>query len=212
MAVELVPSVLASTTRQFKHRLGIARRLSRHVHIDAMDGRFVPTRSLSAKILRRYDLSGSTVHLMVKQPAAWLPIALAIGCRRVFVHLELGQALKRIIPLFERAGIEVGLAVNPSTRLTRLGPWMRSGRWVLVMSVRPGRYGGTFLPRTVDRVQEVHQHWPKARVACDGGMNDTTIPAIVGAGSTMIVVGSDVMLSRQPTVEFRRLRRLTAHR
>lgn len=210
MPVELIPSVLATTPRQLNQRWARAEALGKVVHLDIMDGVFVRQRSVSASSISHYQARKPfEVHAMVKRIDV-LESVLTV-CRPQLVYLPV--ELKSQRPLFERLvrryNAEVGYAISPKTSLTTLWPILKNTTSILVMSVYPGRYGAPFLPSTVRRITTVRKQRPKARIMVDGGMDKVTIPRCIAAGCSGVIVGSDVMLRRNPGPEWRRLRRLT---
>ena len=209
MAAKVFVAVLASSARQFRSRLQTAKKITSDLHIDIMDGLFVPTKSISPSVLAQTRLpSTAEIHLMVRDPLAWLNAIKRSGARHAVLHWELGAAkLGPLVIMFERAGIRVSLAVNPSTGFRGLTRFA-GRRSVVVMGVNPGTYHSRFIPKTVARVKAMHGMAPKNVIACDGGMHDTTILKVVKAGANHIVVGSAIMLAPNPAQVFRQLQRV----
>ena len=208
MAVEIIPSVLAARADSFRLRLRRAERLSRIVHIDLMDGQFVQTNSLSLLAARQIQPSVRTdVHLMVAQPLDWLPLLARWPTRRVILHSELGPRLRFVLAAARANHWLIDLAINPTTPLRTLQRWIRHVHGLHVMTVRPGRYGAPFVPRMVDRIQELVKRYPRRPVAVDGSVNLKTAPGLVSAGARRLVVGSYLQRSSQPTEALAALRR-----
>src|SRR5262245_57300597 len=137
MAVELVPSVLAAQAGVWRQRLRRAERVSRAVHIDLMDGRFVSTRSIAPGTARRYVPTKKVdVHLMVGKPLDWLPVLLHWPTRRVIVHCELGADLRFFLAAARANRWAIDLALNPDTPISRLRPWARYVSGFQVMTVQ----------------------------------------------------------------------------
>lgn len=208
MAVELQPSVLARTLPEFRRRLAVAERLSPHVHLDLMDGRFVSTRSLGpAGLAKVHWKHRPDVHAMVVNPVAWLATFSALRPRRVYVHCELPeQVLLPTIAFLRSNRIQVGLAINPQTPLRRLEPWKRVAQAILVLGVTPGRYGAPWHPKTVQRVRELRRRWPQLPVVVDGHVDAKRLPLLVGAGVSGAIIGSAVMESSQPELAWKHLK------
>lgn len=210
MAVELIPSVLATTTPQLRRRLQVAQRLSPVIHVDLMDGRFVRRRSVSLRSWQRQALrSRLEIHAMVKDVSAIMDDLLKLQPRRVYVHVELGRRLRPIMAALRSHHVRIGVAINPGTATSAVVPYLAAADTILVMSVHPGRYGAPFLPRMVQRIAQLHRRYPTKTIACDGGMNVETIPRVIQAGAQRIIVGSDVVLNRHPQLAWRRDRGLT---
>lgn len=199
MAVEIIPSVLARRLDQFRVRLALAERVSHRVHVDVMDGKFVPTRSVTPEALVRFPWRQPVeLHLMVKEPERWLEVAMPKAIGEVIIPVELGPRLRYCIALFRSNGKKISLAINPTTPLSRLWPWLEHVKQVHVMTVRPGRYHAAFIPAMIDRVAELHVQAPRLRITCDGGVTPKTIGRLVQAGARRMIVGSYLQNAEHP--------------
>lgn len=210
MVGKLVPSVLATTAGQLRRRVTIAKQLSRSIHLDVMDGRFVAYRStpLGPHLRLLRDL-GLEMHLMVRSPERYWGVIKKLRPRLVYLPIELGTQLVPALRHLRSLGVVPGVAINPSTPVDRLRAVPSSIRDVLIMSVRPGRYHAPYLTATSKRIIAIRKQWPQLRLTCDGGMNTTTIPIVRKAGVSRCIVGSDLMFHPEPAVEWRRLQQLT---
>lgn len=213
MAIELVPAVLAVNRRQFTSRLARARHLSPHIHLDLMDGHFVPTRSVD---LARQAVPSTRcsveIHAMVDSVGALVGPVLRWHPRRVFVHVELGDRLWPLIAFLRSQRIAVGLAINPTTRPAACQPFVAKVDALMVMGVKPGRYQAPYQPLILRKIAAIHRRWPKLKISCDGGMNPLTVAGVVRAGAKRLIIGSDVILNPRPQMEWRLLQRLTPGR
>ncbi len=206
MRVKIIPAVLAGTAQQFDRRLALALELSRELHIDVMDGRFVKTRSVSQTFLRSKKLPTRTEwHCMVVQPENWLPLLLPGAKQRIIIPVELQPKLPVLLALFRSRKIPVSLAINPDTPIGKLTPWLSRVSECTVMGVRPGAYGGRFWPGTVERVRQLHVRYPRCTITADGGVTPQTAPRLVAAGASRLVVGSFLLRSRDPAQALRQL-------
>lgn len=210
MAVELIPSVLATTATQLTKRAALAERLGTTIHLDVMDGKFVSKKSVSLTALSRRSWRRRVeIHAMVDDPITIISLLDALHPKRVYLHVELGSAVLPIIAVLRSRHIEFGLAISPRTNLHVLKLYIRYATSVLVMSVQPGRYQAPFWPGAIERIRTLRRRWPKVKVAIDGGMNERTIPRAIRAGVHRIIVGSDVMLHPTPEAEWHKLKSLT---
>lgn len=211
MGVDLIPAVLATNPRQLRRRLTIARRCSRTIHLDIMDGQFVRTRSIPVaryrSLFRGFRIE---LHLMVRSLDPYWDTILTLRPHRVYLHLERKTTLVDDIRRLRLLGIEAGIAINPTTPLHTLTSVRPLVRHLLIMGVHPGRYHAPYITSTVRRIATLHRRWPRLRLACDGGMSTATIPGVIEAGARQVVVGSAVMLGRDPDAAWRRLRQLTS--
>lgn len=203
MRVEILPAVLGRTTAQFRSRLTLAQSLSRWLHLDLMDGKFVPTRSPSPKALRGIRITHPVeVHCMVNHPENWIEPLLHWPTRRVILHAELGQRLRPIFALFRSRKIPVSLAINPGTALQKIRPWASYLDSITVMGVYPGHYGASFQPNTIARVRRLHRKYPHLTIACDGAVSPENLPSLRNAGARRFSVGSYIMQHKSPAEAF----------
>lgn len=167
------------------------------LHIDVMDGHFVPNLTFGPGIvqaLRPVTKLPLEVHLMVDDPAAWIPLFAQAGADTLLVHLEATPHILRMIELMHAKGVKAGVVVNPGTPLNQLEEILPAVDQVLVMTVNPGFGGQQFIPAMAQKVERL----AKAREALqlhfaievDGGMNAQTIAAVEAAD--IAVAGSFV--------------------
>ncbi len=206
MAVELLPSVLARTSLSLQRRWRIASVFGRQIHLDLEDQSFVSGRTVGPAILKRLSSRFPIeAHCMTRHPEKWLEALLHLKISRVIIHVELGAALKTYIALFHSHRWPVCLAINPSTPMQKLTPWLRWVDGVQVMTVHPGRYGAPFQPKMVERIRTLHQRYPRLPLAVDGAMTPKTIPGVIAAGATRVIVGSYLQRAAQPRQAWQQL-------
>jgi ribulose-phosphate 3-epimerase len=165
------------------------------VHLDVMDGHFVPNLSYGAPVIRDWrphsDFPFDT-HLMISEPARYLDDFIHAGCDVIIFHIE---AVPEPVPLLRRiraAGCEAALSLNPPTPLAAIEPFLDEVDAVLVMSVMPGFGGQKFEAAVLDKVRALRAARPGLRVSIDGGINPSTAGAAVKAGAVQLVAGSAV--------------------
>ncbi|MFQ3662151.1 MAG: ribulose-phosphate 3-epimerase [Chloroflexaceae bacterium] len=175
----------------------------RWLHLDVMDGRFVPNMSfgpLVARALRplatRYDAI-LDAHLMIVEPERYLEEFAAAGCERITVHVEASTHLHRTVQTIRALGARPGVALNPATPLGALEEILPEVDLVLVMTVNPGFGGQRFIPGGLDKVARLRQMLRARRldavdIQVDGGVNSETIGPLRAAGATVAVAGSAV--------------------
>lgn len=211
MSGRLIPSITVTSAKQLFQMAELAQELSPVIHLDVMDGKFVSTKSVPIKWLSKVDWYRRVeVHAMVNNLASLLPIIDLVKPRQVYLPVERGVRLLPMMAVLRTRHIQCGLAVNPTTSLQALLPFVRHVKSILVLAVKPGRYHAPLQPMAILRIRQVHRRWPKIQIVADGGMNKATIPRAVLAGATRIIVGSAVMLSRDPEAEWKTLKRLTS--
>ncbi len=169
------------------------------MHVDVMDGHFVPNISIGpavvAAVKRSCDLP-LDVHLMISQPERYVPAFVDAGADWVTVHAEASVHLHRLLAQIRESGAKVGLALNPLTPLAGLEVALPYLDQALVMSVNPGFGGQTFIPGSVARVEAVKRMRdrinPNCQIEVDGGVNVKTAPLLAAAGADVLVAGSAV--------------------
>ncbi len=149
-----------------------------YIHVDFMDGKFVKNKTLPFKELKniyRYTSKRLDVHLMVMDPKKYIKKFATLNTEYISFHVEVGDKIEEAIKLVHRYGIKCGLAINPSTPLEVLDPYLDKIDLVLLMSVEPGRGGQEFIFDTVDRLKELKKTIKSKKlpikIEVDGGIN-----------------------------------------
>ena len=169
------------------------------MHIDIMDGVFVPNISFGFPVLKHVaQLSEKPldVHLMIVQPEKFINEVKALGAMMMNVHYEACPHLHRVIQQIKDAGMKAGVTLNPATPVSLLADIIADVDMVLLMSVNPGFGGQKFIPHTLDKIRElralIERTGSHALIEVDGGVNEETAKALVEAGADVVVAGSYV--------------------
>jgi len=169
------------------------------IHVDVMDGRFVPPITLGPVVVeavRRATRLPLDVHLMIVEPEKHIPDFVKAGASSVTVHVETCPHLHRTLGQIRELGATPSVTLNPSTPLSALEEVLGEVGMVLVMSVNPGWGGQSFIPASVDKVRRLRAmldaRGSKARVEVDGGVNPQTARQVVAAGADVLVAGNAV--------------------
>jgi ribulose-phosphate 3-epimerase len=169
------------------------------IHIDVMDGNFVPNITVGAAMvaaLRPLTSLPLDVHLMVREPARQVEAFAAAGADYISVHAETDPHLHRTLSHIAELGKRPGLALNPHTPVAAVLPVLYLCELVLLMSVNPGFGGQKFIPSTLDKISELKnclaQRQLDILLEVDGGINFQTAPAIKKAGANLLVAGSAI--------------------
>lgn len=206
--IQLQPSILASDfTRLGEQVLATAVAGLTHIHIDVMDGRFVPNISIGLPIVQALrplaDEHGLFLdtHLMIVEPEKYITAFARAGADLLTVHVETCPHLHRTIQLIKEAGMQAGVALNPATPTTVLEEILSDVDQVLVMSVNPGFGGQTYISNSTNKIRRVrhmvHLTRSSAKIQVDGGINADSIGEAVQAGAERIVAGSAIFKVKQ---------------
>ena len=178
------------------------------LHIDIMDGVFVPNFALGTNLLRKLRPATSLlfdVHLMVQSPEPFIPLFADLGADMITFHAEVDSRLHQLVDRVKKEGKKVGLALNPSTPpefLSYLLPYLDL---VLLMTVDPGFVGQKFIPEVVPKVQRVRKMIEEKGlnldIAVDGGIGEKTVPLLKKAGANVFVAGTTSIFSGREDVE-----------
>ena len=188
------------------------------IHVDVMDGRFVPNLSFGAKVIetaRRCTALPLDVHLMVVEPERYFDDFAAAGASGLTIHAEAAPHLDRQLARIRELGCTAGVALNPSTPLSAVEDVLDKLDLLLVMSVNPGYGGQQFIRRSVDRIARARRMLDAAGSAAalevDGGISRQTIVECWHAGADAFVAGNAVFAAADPAAEIGVLRAQCAH-
>ena len=188
------------------------------IHVDVMDGRFVPNLTFGAKVietLRRRTALPLDVHLMVVEPERYFDDFAGAGATGMTIHAEAAPHLHRQLARIRELGCAAGVAINPSTPLAAVQEVLADIDLLLIMSVDPGFGGQSFIDASVSKVARARAMLDAARsgaaLQVDGGINRDTIGAVWRAGADTFVAGHAIFSSRDPGAELAALRARCAH-
>lgn len=184
-----------------------------YLHIDVMDGNFVPNLSFGANVVRQLrgqsDLTFD-VHLMVEHPEKWISEFAAAGADIIGVHYEATPHIHRALKMIHEAGKKAELVICPGTSVAMITDLLSEVDQVLVMTVDPGLGGQHFLPSMTHKIKQLAeiktQRGFAFEIEVDGGINDQTIAQCKQAGATIAVAGSFVYNHETPAIQIQKLK------
>ena len=196
----LAPSILSADFSRLGEEVRTIEEAGAHViHVDVMDGHFVPNISYGATVMK--SLLGKTelpfdVHLMIEDPDRYIKDFVTDNTEIIAVHQEACIHLHRTLQLIKSYGVKAGVSLNPATPVSTLEYVFEDLDYVLAMSVNPGFGGQKFIPSALEKIKVLYdmkeRRNPNLIIAVDGGITLENVKAVVDAGANLIVAGSSV--------------------
>lgn len=215
-AVKIAPSILSADFTRLGEQIAEAEAGGADwIHVDVMDGRFVPNITIGpliAAAARRATRLPVDVHLMIQEPERYVDAFADAGADYITVHVEASPHLHRIVQQIRERGVKAGVTLNPATPIESISEILPYIDLVLVMSVNPGFGGQSYIPTSTARIARIRRMLDErgldaVELQVDGGVAPATIAEVVGAGASVVVAGSAVYNAKRSVADNLRLLR-----
>jgi ribulose-phosphate 3-epimerase len=213
--IEILPSILSADFARLGEQIAQVERAGiSMLHVDIMDGHFVPNLTLGppvVKSIRKATKLILDVHLMVSDPDKYAPLFIEAGADQVIVHQEAATHLDRTIRMIQSEGARAGVVLNPATPVSMLEDVLHIADYVLIMSVNPGFGGQRFIPNALKKVRRLdamrRDLGLPLPIEIDGGVSLENIAEVARAGVNWVVTGSTVFHSSDPEATVRAMQK-----
>jgi ribulose-phosphate 3-epimerase len=211
--VEIAPSILSADFARLGEEIGAVERGGASViHVDVMDGHFVPNITVGLPVTKAVAAATKLTvdaHLMIEEPGRYAEQFVEAGAQMVSVHVEIDPHIHRTLAAIKSRGALAGVAINPATPLVSLEEALPYADFILLMSVNPGFGGQKFIQTSLDKLRRlrrmIEERGLGTRIEVDGGIDRSNIGEVVAAGAEIIVAGSAVFNTPDPTQAVRDL-------
>ena len=198
--IKLAPSILSADFSRLGEQVDEATKAGAdYIHIDVMDGQFVPNITIGAPVVaavRRWTNLPLDVHLMIKTPEQRIVQFAEAGADIITVHIEACPHIHRVLQTIKESGAKAGISLNPGTTIDTLQDILPSLDMIVVMTVNPGFGGQVFIEDMLEKIVRLRTELDKrglaAELEVDGGINSELAPRVVQAGATVLVAGASV--------------------
>lgn len=192
----IAPSLLAADFSRLSEEVkAIENTKAKWLHLDVMDGNFVPNISFGADIIKAIRKNSNLyfdAHLMIENPEWYIDTIADAGVQSISIHVEATKHLDRALQLIKNRGLRAGVAINPATDVAFLDNIYEKLDLILVMTVNPGFGGQKFLTQMLEKIRKIRNKFPHIDIQVDGGINNETAKLVIEAGANVLVAGSYV--------------------
>ncbi len=203
--IYVAPSILAADLGNLLADIRKVEQAADFLHIDVMDGHFVPNLSFGLPLiqsLRPRTQLAFDVHLMISNPMEYIEAYAEAGADYITIHAETVRDLPKAIAAIRATGKKPGISINPETRTAAILPYLELVDLVLVMSVRPGFGGQSFMPDSLGKISKLRQRMEELAIdpllSVDGGISLKNSSEVLAAGANMLVAGSSIFGAADP--------------
>lgn len=213
--IAIYPSILSADFARLAEEISLIEEAGADgIHLDVMDGHFVPNISFGPVIIRSIRKVTSLclwAHLMIEEPGKYLKVFRDAGVDGIIVHPEIEEDLKTLADQIHDLDIQAGVALNPESGIEMIEEVLDRFERILVMTVHPGFGGQSFIPEPLEKITALKRRitpWPHPPlIGVDGGIDVNTAPKAVRAGADVLIVGSAIFRADNPTSALQHIRR-----
>lgn len=208
--VLVAPSLLSCDFSRLREEIGEVERAGCDwLHVDVMDGHFVPNLTIGPVVvnwIRKSTELPLDVHLMIEEPMQSLEAFRKAGADWITVHVEACRNLRETLRAIRKLGARAGVSVRPKTPIDTIEPFLQELDLVLVMTVEPGFGGQAFMPEMLEKVRQIRPRF-SGKISVDGGIGPETAPSALEAGADVLVAGTAIFGQKDRSQAIERLRR-----
>ena len=206
--MKIAPSILSADFGRLNEEIASVEKFCDWVHVDVMDGHFVPNITIGAPVVKCIKTSlVKDVHLMIDSPEKYIEDFAKAGTNYLTVHFEACPNLKEVLDIIRKNGMKVGVSVKPGTPIDVLKEFLDELDLVLVMSVEPGFGGQKFMESALGKISWLRDAGFKGEISVDGGINAETGPACAKVGASVLVAGNYIFGAEDREQAIRKLGR-----
>ena len=198
----VAPSILSADFSKLREEVQMVEKAgSEYIHIDIMDGHFVPNLTMGPCVvssIRPHSKAVFDVHLMIDNPEKYVESFAKSGADILTVHYESTNDMKALIKQIKDLGVKVGITINPPTPVEVILPYIDDVDMVLIMSVNPGFGGQSLIEDCLDKIKFLRANYPDLDIEIDGGVKLDNLDKVMESGANIIVAGSAVFNAENP--------------